>query len=1109
MHSELKILKSKLKEFIRKYYKNQIIRGLLVGSALLLFLFLTADMVEYYLWSDKITRAVIFYLYLALSLFVAIRLVIIPLIKLFQLGKSLTNNEAAKIIGDHFPEVSDKLLNTLQLEAYLNKQDSDYELLMASIRQKAKGLTPIPFKNAINLKENLKYVKYLIPFVAIILFILVIAPSFITEPTNRIINHKLEFEKPLPYSIILLNDSLTALQHEDFVVKLKVEGEELPGQIKLLQGKLAYRIPEIRPGYFEYVFHDLESDMYFMLSTDEYTSKQFHLKVHPKPIIYNVTVSLNFPAYLKKNDEVIENAGDLIVPEGTVLNWRIYTKDTREIIFKDGDDTRVVKPHGGNVFETEKKVSKNFNYTIYGRNEHVSFSDSLSFFIELIKDEYPEIIMEEFTEEGNTTYAHFNGVISDDHGFHDLAFYYKKDTESTDWQKRGIGIDKDLNKQFFQYTILSSDYDLAPGESISYYFEVRDNDAINGYKPGRSKTFFLSFPTKEEIEHKLDDSSEELKKELEKAKRELESITEQMEEMHNSLFEKKELNWLDKQKIEQMLSKEEAVLEQFEEILQLREEMKDMEEMLDKEMNPELSRKLDELEKLMNELLNEEQKKELEEMRKQLEQIDKDKLSELLEQMKLNNEDLKNNIDQNLELYKQLEIEQKMDEAINKLKDLSGKQKELAEKSAEKQQIKDSTLKEQQKVEKEFDEIMENLQDVKELNNQLVEPLNIEVDTAMANDIKDDMDQAISDLNRGKQKKASQSQDNAGNKMNQMANSLSLMLESALMEQLGEDAEQIKKMLDNLLDLSFEQEELMSNFGEVSLNDPLYMDFADKQKLLQDDFRVVNDSLLAVSKRQIFIQPFILKESGKITSYMEKSLNSMQERKKGSALGEQQYVMTSMNNLALMLEESLQQMNQSLSMMSGKPGKGKCNKPGLGNSPNLQDLLQMQQGLNKGMGKEGEMKKGEGDNGLSSEQLARMAAMQAEIRQRLQDYINELEAEGGNGSALNKLTEDMEKVEEDIINKRLTQETVQRQKDIEVRLLKAKDAELKREKESKRESREGKSKKSSNQIENLKYNEIVITQEEILKTVPIEMSPYYKELFKKYLYKLERENGSQ
>ncbi|RLD34558.1 MAG: hypothetical protein DRI72_02540 [Bacteroidetes bacterium] len=103
----------------------------------------------------------------------------------------------------------------------------------------------------------------------------------------------------------------------------------------------------------------------------------------------------------------------------------------------------------------------------------------------------------------------------------------------------------------------------------------------------------------------------------------------------------------------------------------------------------------------------------------------------------------------------------------------------------------------------------------------------------------------------------------------------------------------------------------------------------------------------------------------------------------------------------------------------------------------------------------------------------------------------------------------MEKVEEDLINKRLSEETLKRQKDLEVRLLRAENAELKRERENKRESREGKSKKSGNQMEQLQYKDNVITQEEILKYAPIEMSPYYKELLKKYLYKLERENGSQ
>jgi len=943
--------------------------------------------------------------------------------------------------------------------------------------------------------------------------VLIIAPSFITDPSKRLINHSIEFEKPLPYKVILLNDYLTALQHEDYTLKVKIEGEMIPIHLSFVDGKFTYRIPEIEPGYYEYTFRDLEGDVYFKLQTDEYESMGYHLIVNPKPVIYNFTVSMNFPQYLGKSNELIENAGDLVVPEGTKLSWNIYTKDTRVIVFKVGNETNVISKAEGNVFEYGIKAINEFDYTIYGKNEFVNYSDSMKFYVELIRDEYPSISLEEYSDDNILAYAHFDGVVGDDHGFHSLSLWYKNEKNINEsWNKTDINIDKDLNRQFFQYTLQADDFDMVPGENISYYFEIRDNDAINGYKATKTKIYSLHFPSKEELAESVKSYTDEVKKELEEAKKEIEDISMQMEDFQNSLYEKKDLNWMDKQKIEQLINKEEDIFEKLDNLIQLNEQMKELEEMMENETDPELSRKLEELEKLFDELMDEDMKKELEEMRKELEELNKDKLSEMLEEMRMNNEDLKNSLDQNLELYKQLQFEKKVEEAIEKLDKLADKQKEVAEKTGKKELSKEESKNEQKRIDEDFKEIEEELIDAEKLNEELEEPFNFEMDTSQVDEIKSELNEAEESLAKGKQKKAAESQNNAGDKMKEMANSLSLMMESAMMEQLGEDAEQVKKMLDNLLDLSFEQENLIRGYEKVSLNDPQYMDKADKQKLLQDDYFVVHDSLIALSKRQVFIQPFILKESGKITNYMDKSLISMQERRKGIALSEQQYVMTSMNNLALMLEESLNQMNQSLSMMSGKPGKGKCNNPGMGKSPKMGDLLQMQQGLNEGMGKKGSKqgKEGkEGQNGLNSEQLAKMAAMQAEIRRMLQDYVNELEAEGGNGSALNKLAEEMEKSEDDIINNRLSIEALKRQKDIEVRLLKAKNAELKREKENKRESIEGKSRKRSNQIERIEYKENVITQEEILKSIPIEMSPYYKELFKKYLYKLERENGIQ
>jgi hypothetical protein len=151
-----------------------------------------------------------------------------------------------------------------------------------------------------------------------------------------------------------------------------------------------------------------------------------------------------------------------------------------------------------------------------------------------------------------------------------------------------------------------------------------------------------------------------------------------------------------------------------------------------------------------------------------------------------------------------------------------------------------------------------------------------------------------------------------------------------------------------------------------------------------------------------------------------------------------------------------------------------------------------------------------GEDGMNgnSEELARMAAKQSEIRRRLQQYIEQMEAEGGTGNALNKLVEEMLKSEEDIVNRRITQETLERQKDIEVRLLKSEKARMEREKKKERESEEGKNRKRSNLTDQLEYKEKNLKQEDILLTVPVELSPYYRALYKKYMYKMEKENGN-
>ncbi|MCD4681943.1 MAG: hypothetical protein K8R86_01560, partial [Bacteroidales bacterium] len=83
MTDQYKILIQKLDVFIRKYYKNQLIKGGIYCLSLLIVFFLIANLLEYFGHFNTTTRTIIFYIYLALNAIVVFRFIFIPLFKLF------------------------------------------------------------------------------------------------------------------------------------------------------------------------------------------------------------------------------------------------------------------------------------------------------------------------------------------------------------------------------------------------------------------------------------------------------------------------------------------------------------------------------------------------------------------------------------------------------------------------------------------------------------------------------------------------------------------------------------------------------------------------------------------------------------------------------------------------------------------------------------------------------------------------------------------------------------------------------------------------------------------------------------------------------------------
>ena len=189
----------KLEAFIKKYYTNELIRGLLFFIGLGLIYFLFTLFIEYFLWLKPIGRTILFALFVLVEGFLLIRFVAFPLFKLFKLQKGINFEEASSIIGTHFTEVSDKLINFLQLSENNNQDNS--ELLLASIEQKAKLLSPIPFSNAINFNVNKRYLPLaILPILFFLFFYVSGNSSIISQSFDRAVSYT-HLTLPTIYSV--------------------------------------------------------------------------------------------------------------------------------------------------------------------------------------------------------------------------------------------------------------------------------------------------------------------------------------------------------------------------------------------------------------------------------------------------------------------------------------------------------------------------------------------------------------------------------------------------------------------------------------------------------------------------------------------------------------------------------------------------------------------------------------------------------------------------------------------------------------------------------------------------------------------------------------------
>jgi hypothetical protein len=1122
-----KNIEKKLLLFVSKYYTNELIKGGIMFLSLgILYLFFTLFL-EYFLWLKPSARTVLFGLFVLVELLLFLRFIFFPVFKLIGLQKGITFKESSRIIGDHFPEVKDKLLNVLQLKE--NSIQSD--LLLASIEQKSKDLQAIPFLKAIDFKRNWQYLKYAIIPVLIWLITLLSGNNVaLKESLDRVVNFKTAYSPPAPFTFLVMNEDMHVVQGKPFTVFVKAVGRVIPEEAKIVFNSQQYYLQNTKNGLFSYTFSEIKSTLNFYIESNGVRSQNFQIQLIYAPIITNVSMNLDFPKYLKRRDEIVKNSGNITVPQGTKITWNVAARQTDVVSFLT-EETRIpFTLVGDEQFVITKTITQNMGYQISSSNKNLKDFEKLQFSVGVIKDQFPTIDVKSNMDSISNGAAQFAGRISDDYGISklELVYYDVNIPETQKFLRLEVNV---ANIQTFFYSFPDR-LNLTAGVHYELFFQVFDNDVLNGNKRSLSRKFNYLQKTKDQIEEESLQEQRSAINNLENTINQQKDENEYLRKMQFDIQDKKEMNWNDKKKVESFLKSQEQYnkisLKQTNKLLENLDEKK--------EENQRLQYRKEELKKRLEEIKKrDKQQSLLEEIQKMAEKLNKEDLLEKAKELAQQNKQQERSLSRILELTKRFYVEQKTMQIANKIKELAKRQERIAKQE-------DSSIKDQKEIKAAFKSIESELKELEKDNQKLKEPMEL-------GDFEDEKEAIVEELEKAETRLtdqnalgAKESQKKASQKMKEMSQKMQKSLMEMEADSIEENMDDLRKILENLVTFSFKQEELMDRFNETSTTHPDFGDELKRQNEIKTYFEHIDDSLYVLSMRLPKISAKIQDDLATVHYNLEQSLNNFSENRFPNGISNQRYVMTSANNLADYLSEIMSSMKNSMSMGKGKSGESEFSLP---------DLIQKQEGLSKKMeqgmkkggekpgdqkgegktsgdtgeqgdegenGKEGnqgnqgkngksggkESEGGKNSNGSGGEEdmngeLYRIYQEQSILRQQLQEAINQMESTGGVvDSQVKRALKSMEQLENELLEKGFSAATLQKMQRVQYELLKLDKASLEQGRDKKRKSISSADQQQKLRIKELTFKKLFYTQMEILNRQSLPLQPNYKKKVQVY-----------
>ncbi len=959
-----------------------------------------------------------------------------------------------------FPEKKDAILNALQLEKGASKNESQ-TLAQSYVNKIYQDLKKVDL-SILSKKDKIIRLKtsLIISWLSVII-ILSLRYDISADAFNRWTHPNKEFPAPKPFSLLSMTGDINILGGEKTEIIIKaiplisdtVHLYLTPCQVStqkrdslklkfsatpLQNGIYNFKLPEL---FQDYSYKAIVNARFFWEAWENVTTIPETIFVTDRPAFETFVMTIIPPKY-SKIDKFIQEGNVAVIKglKGSLIQIELLSNRLLKSAYLDINSNQLEMATNYNQASGYFKLMEEGELTVNLVDKRgITNRDPIPYSLEIIPDHPPNISVikpDPMIELANDQIVPIHLEIMDDYGFTDLQLAYeiRRPAYLQDDPYVAMFTINELIPDSLAQTIQMiwelSDMLLMPEDEVHFHFELTDNDNISGPKKTISNTFIVRVPSLADLYEKIENSETKFIDNMIEELDDMKNMKEEFEALELKMLKASELDWDQQQSIKNSL--EEA-----------REEIKNLEKMFDtiesiteqaekhNLFSPTLLEKFKELSDLISDIIPEEMLNNIDDLQLALDDMDLKSIQDALNNLSENMEEIENDLDRYLEIFKRFQAEQKLDEIKNRMQQLHEQQNALNQEISDSDTTTDQSTLERysQDEERNLDEF-ENILSMMDEASELVQPfsetsseeLSDLANSELAQETKDELINTAKNLSKQNIQDAQTSSEKSLKNIETLMQKMMTAQQNFQQETVAEMTEKFQSLMQDLLYLSSQEEQLRSEVKLASRNSPRLREFANRQQLLQDQLKSIMNQMVQLSNETFAITPEIGRGIGKANAGMQEAKIKLTDRNINKAEKNQDLAMEGLNETALSLFNSMQSMQKSGSA-SGFEQFLKM----------MQQMANQQQGLNQ----QG-MQLGLGQVAASAQRqiMQQMLKNQKGIRKSLEQLMNEMRHSNqkGNGN-LGGIAEEMDAVIKDLQKKRYTQKTQERQQRILSRML--------------------------------------------------------------------------